>query len=201
MEVKYKKSVQAINYFAEKSAKGKINRMKLMKLLWLSDRLHLQMHGRPVLKDNYVAMKNGPVPSTTLEISYSNDHDYVAQYFSPKGEYDVASNGQTDLKYFSETDLEIFEAVWKEFGSMNEFQLSDLSHEYPEWKQYEAELKKNPKTCFPFETKDLFDAPEDQIKSKAFFFEVIEAGMKEESLKIYEYTTHIKNSISNLAKA
>ena len=200
MEVKYKKSVQAINYFTEKSA-GVINRMKLMKLLWLSDRLHLQMHGRPVLKDNYVAMKNGPVPSTTLDISHSTDHEYVSQYFSPKGEYDIVSNGKTDVKYFSESDLEVLDAIWDEFGSMTQFQLSDLSHEYPEWKQHEAELLKNPKTRFPFDTKDLFDVPADQIKSKAFFFAVIDAGMKEESQRIYEHTTHIKDSLSKLAKA
>jgi len=200
MEIKYKKSIQAINYFTRKSENNTINRMKLMKLLWLSDRLHLQMNGRTVLKDNYVAMKNGPVPSLAKEFSETRDHDYIAEFFYPSGDYEVSSVKESEIKYFSKSDIEVFEAVWSEFGSLNEFQLSDLSHEYPEWKQFEEDLRLNPYTRFPIDTVELFTMPTDHVKSKAIFFDVIEAGVKEESMSTYNMTTNIKKSISELSR-
>lgn len=38
-----------------------------MKLLWLSDRVHLNKYGRLILKDNYKALPHGPVPSATMD--------------------------------------------------------------------------------------------------------------------------------------
>jgi uncharacterized phage-associated protein len=46
----YKKAIQTLAYFAQKEG-GVINKMKVFKLIWLSDRLHLRKYGRPILND------------------------------------------------------------------------------------------------------------------------------------------------------
>ena len=63
-----KKGTQALNYFARKK-NGKINKMKAIKLIYLADRYHLRKYGRPVVGDDYWAMKYGPVASSTLNIA------------------------------------------------------------------------------------------------------------------------------------
>lgn len=64
----YKKAVQALNFYADAEG-GKINKMKALKLIWLSDRLHLRKFGRPILNDTYLAMPYGPVASGTKDLA------------------------------------------------------------------------------------------------------------------------------------
>lgn len=64
----FRKAVQALNFFAVKEG-GTIDKMKVIKLIWFSDRAHLRQYGRPILMDRYLAMKYGPVPSKTKDLS------------------------------------------------------------------------------------------------------------------------------------
>src|SRR5450759_3309300 len=51
---------------------GSITRMKLFKLLYLADRAHLIKYARPILKDRYVNMDQGPVPSASYDLVKKN---------------------------------------------------------------------------------------------------------------------------------
>ena len=74
----YRKSTQVLNFFANKQG-GQINKMKALKLIFLADRYHIRKYGRLITNDVYVAMKHGPVPSTTKDISEYNDYlDYLS---------------------------------------------------------------------------------------------------------------------------
>src|SRR5437016_8911438 len=68
-----RKSTQALNYFAHKSASGaptrRLNKMKALKLLFFADRYHLRKYGRPLSDCAYFAMKNGPVGSEAKNIA------------------------------------------------------------------------------------------------------------------------------------
>lgn len=76
MDINLLKIENAILFFIEKSG-GRIAKTKLMKLLWLSDRLHLNKYGRLILKDRYYAMPYGPVPSKGLDISNEGIEDCI----------------------------------------------------------------------------------------------------------------------------
>lgn len=127
---KTRKSKEILSYFIQKSG-GSINRMKAMKLIWLSDRLHLRMYGRPITHDQYYAMKNGPIPSETLDISNVNRTGHF-----------IISQDQPNLKVFSKSDINVMDRIFEEFGGMTEIALSDLSHQYPEWKNHEDKLNR-----------------------------------------------------------
>jgi uncharacterized phage-associated protein len=140
--IRDKKAVQALNFFATKEG-GEINRMKAFKLIWLADRVHLRKFGRPILFDNYYAVKLGPIPSNAKDLSEDNERivddvkAYRDTYIRPKGEYKIKSLHSPENTVFSRTDLQVMESVYSSYGKLGEFQLSDLSHKFPEWKKFE----------------------------------------------------------------
>ena len=45
-----------------------IDKYRLLKVLFLADKQHLNSYGRPIAGEQYVAMKYGPVPETAYKI-------------------------------------------------------------------------------------------------------------------------------------
>lgn len=155
MDINLKKIENSILFFANKSM-NTIERMKLMKLLWLSDRLHLNKYGRLILKDRYKALPNGPIASTALNI---------AQYGIPGSikidSYNVIATKEFDSDFFSKSDLKIMEYVWNKFQKMESFEFSEYSHRYPEWLRFEKELNsKFTPNSYDIVIQDFFDFPE-----------------------------------------
>jgi uncharacterized phage-associated protein len=136
MKLSEQKRINAILFFATKSPDYKIKRLKLMKLLWLADRIHLNRYGRMILRDNYYALPHGPVPSKAMDLSKESVADKINVV-----DYTIEAEDIFDSKYFSETDIQIMNEVWDTYGGMKERRLRDLSHEFPEWKRYEDELE------------------------------------------------------------
>lgn len=75
MDINRKKQENTILFFANKNG-GQINRLKLIKLIWLSDRLHLNRYGRLILNDKYMALPHGPAASNTLNLSQNRTDSY-----------------------------------------------------------------------------------------------------------------------------
>ncbi len=124
MKIQEHKRINAILFFACKEADNKINRLKLMKLLWLADRTHLTRYGRLILQDTYCALEHGPVPSKTKEISDNG----VDDKFSVVGDFIIEAEDNYEDKYFSSSDIEVMEEIWENYGGMNRFTLRDISH-------------------------------------------------------------------------
>ena len=157
----YRKTVQALNLFADLEG-GKINKMKALKLIWLSDRLHLRKYGRLITNDQYYALKNGPVASATRNILQEDsdfasdvDMEYSKEYIRPEG-YDYCTRQKPNLKVFSETDLEVLKTIYDNFGKFGHFELSNLSHEFPEWKKFKFQLESGISSRQQIDLNDFF---------------------------------------------
>lgn len=143
----YKKAVQTINYFARKNTGNKIDYLKVIKLVYLADRYCLRKYGTTISGDAYLAMKLGPVASSVKDIitGFTDDEEessYANNYFSFNTPNKIiTSKKELDEKVFSEIDIEALEFVFNNFGDKNARKLVDITHEYPEWKKYEYELK------------------------------------------------------------
>lgn len=153
----HKKSVQALNLFASLEG-GQINKMKALKLMWLADRLHLRIYGRPIVGDRYVAMRHGPVASASRDILESNRMgvsdealDYSSQFISPS-QMSFRSIAPVNEKVFSLTDIVCIKKVYSAFGSMDKYSIRDLTHLFPEWKNPEEQGRK----AMPMEYEDFF---------------------------------------------
>lgn len=121
-----------------KLAGGKLNHMKLIKLLYLADRRALLKFGRPITFDWYVSMPHGPVLSFTLDrINDSAPPDgssYWHRFISERRDHEVALLGEAPRDQLSPAEEQLIEEVWREFGKLNQWELRDYSHSLPEWR-------------------------------------------------------------------
>lgn len=165
MEANFKKVTQSLNWLAKKEG-GQINKMKAIKLVWMADRLHLRKYGRPITKDDYIAMKFGPVGSVTRNITdeatpYLSDEQlgYSQKFIKKTADNFFTSVNDVDVAVFSESDLESLEKVYGDFGKFDQFELAKLTHEFPEWKKFEKRLESGAISQAPMSYVDFFENP------------------------------------------
>ncbi|WP_069659217.1 Panacea domain-containing protein [Arcticibacter eurypsychrophilus] len=163
MQFKYKKAVQAFNYIAEKN-NGEVYKLKAIKLLWLADRLHLRKYGRTITGDNYVAMPYGPVASKSLDIlnnqtSYEPNLEEAIEYgnhFVELSNEIIHSVNASNLRVFSQTDIESLDHVIATWNHIERFDLADISHEFPEWSRFEERFRISTQKRFNMDIYDFF---------------------------------------------
>lgn len=162
----YKKAIQALNYFALQNG-GQINKMKALKLIWLSDRYHLRKFGRTITGDVYFALPFGPVASTTRDILEKNEGlsdieiEYSVIYLQPVDKYNYMSISSFVEKVLSETDKKALETVYSTYKDHDHFMLSELSHNFPEWEKYKSALDRNIASRFEIDWNDFFQNVDD----------------------------------------
>ncbi len=166
----HEKATQALNLLAMFSG-SKINKMKAIKLIWLSDRYHLRKYGRPIVNDIYIAMEYGPVASSVKDIANlsdflsENEGDYARSFIAKKGKYEIESIKDPDFDVFSKTELDVLKLIYKHFSEQNQFELADYSHYYPEWKKHKDALETSSRVTMNYQ--DFFENPTD-MKDKIF---------------------------------
>lgn len=151
-----------------KNNDGTINYMKMIKLIFLADRYHLRNYGFLISSDTYVAMKNGTLGSGARDVFTFNDRflnsltseerDLVYSAIEVKSKYKVVIH--TKPAGLSASAIEALNFVIEQFGKYDQFQLGDITHDYPEWKRYEEYLSINPKKSKPVHLEDIFEDPD-----------------------------------------
>lgn len=133
------KAAQAVAYLALKAG-GKINVLKLSKLLYLAEREFMSLYDEPMFFDRLVSMPDGPVVSITLNLINGNAEDEVwQQYVAPRQGYDVAATKEfsaDDFEDLSLADREVLDNLWAKFGGFDKYKLRDWTHKkenIPEW--------------------------------------------------------------------
>ena len=150
LKFNHKKATQGLNFFAIKS-EGVINKMKAIKLAYFADRYHLRKYGRPIFNDTYFAMQHGTVPSGLKDIAEITDYlskdekEYAIGFLEVVDENNFKSLRSIDTKVFSKSDIEALLFVWNKLGKYNQYGLSRLSHNYPEWSQLKEDLEHQPR--------------------------------------------------------
>jgi len=122
------KSVQTIAYFVRKAG-GSEHKLKLIKLVYLADRLSFQRRGKPLNFDSYFSLPHGPVASSALN---GMDHnlndpawDSLAQAENRK---DVTIAADVAEDHLSRADRSILDETWNEFGGMTAWEIRDWTH-------------------------------------------------------------------------
>lgn len=161
----FEKSVQAINYFANKTVTESRNKLLIVKLMWAADRYHIRKYGRPVTGDTYFAMRNGPVASCVLNILDKDKTDkilatpanivYLSKYLNKVGNDKIESAKEVDIQQFSDTDIEALEFALNNFGDINA--IVQFTHIYPEWKKHEGVVKSKKRASMNY--MDFFENP------------------------------------------
>ena len=197
LEFDYKKATQAINYLAKKEG-GQIDKLKLIKLIYLADRYHLRRNGRPMVNDAYFAMRLGPVGSSVKDIAelsskFLDDEEriYAGQYIA-RGAVNnaVVSIADVDSDVFSKSEVEALDFAYNEFGNKSESMLVDITHRYPEWSKFKSVLESKETTREPMSYSDFFKDPSNGGGDRfALAGDMLEASKEryEEDYKVSEY--------------
>jgi uncharacterized phage-associated protein len=125
---------QMAAFFLQKE-RGQMPILKLMKLLYLSEREALDLYGHPISFDRMVSMKSGPVLSRTLDYvngSIESEADGWETWIAARAGNEVAlakSPTREALTELSDADLQVLESVWARFGHMNKWEIRDYTHD------------------------------------------------------------------------
>ena len=132
------KTTEAAAFLIERHG-GKMNYMKLIKLLYLADRNALLTLGRPITFDRYVSMDRGPVLSRTLDlITEGNPPGAVSvwsRHISTPRDYYVEIKEKIEPWELSEAETDILDDIYKAHGHKSKWDLvMELHAILPEWK-------------------------------------------------------------------
>lgn len=140
------KITQSLGFLLALDEKRRINKLKLVKLIWAADRYHLRKYGRTVTNTEYYALPHGPVSSLTLDVIDNDevallpvDIEYISSHVTTweENKNDVVLYKETGDDHLSETDKIALEFAWTTFGQKDPFDLADnITHEYPEWSKF-----------------------------------------------------------------
>ena len=120
--------------------KGRMNYLKLIKLLYLADRASMKRHGHPISGDRYVSMDHGPVLSQTFNFikgaAKSAEHGWN-YWIADQADYAVSLKRKAtreSLDALSEANIDVLDSVHTKFGKMDQWKLVDYVHRYcKEW--------------------------------------------------------------------
>ena len=144
-----KKAINVLLWFLNKHS-GKLNKVKLVKLVFFADRGHLAKYGRPIVGGEYYALAYGPICSELLNDINESDSDVTLPFKNDS--YDVCSlENHVNEDILSESDIEVLEAIEKEYGIQDPFKLSDLTHELKAYKKNDPEAKGVGRLPLPYE--------------------------------------------------
>ncbi len=112
---------------------GRMNIMKLAKLVYLLDRLSLSKRGIPVVGGVYFSMPNGPVTSELLDLINSGclwgEHCRWEEFISDRRDHEIALRKVPECEHLSEAELELIDQIYQQFGSKDQWELRDWCHE------------------------------------------------------------------------
>lgn len=143
-------------------ANGSLPFIKLLKLMYLAERLSFKRYGEPLTGDVLVSMDHGPVLSRTynhIKGAAQSTEGGWDTWVSDKEGYTVAlrdpsmiRTAEQDLLHLSDSDLEVLNEVWNEFGHWDRWALIRYTHdELPEWEDPKG-------SSLPITYKRLFEA-------------------------------------------
>lgn len=123
-------------------AAGRMDKLKLIKLLYLFERESAARRGRLALFDEYYSLKHGPVCSSSLNALNGNlDEAIWSKYISRHGKKDVYLNKNVSRDHFdqiSRSDQHLIEGIWERFSWMTASQIRNWTHENcPEYTEVE----------------------------------------------------------------
>ncbi|MBW1649957.1 MAG: SocA family protein [Deltaproteobacteria bacterium] len=138
MEFKYNplKTVQAAGLFL-KLNKRAMEYMKLIKLLYLTDRIALDKMGATITGDKYVSMNHCPILSKIYDMInhgpiYDKDNPWF-KYISPPQNYCVRLSEDPGNDELCEEEKNIIKKIYKTCGNIDVWELSNSTHFFPEW--------------------------------------------------------------------
>lgn len=128
-----RKAAQLVAFFIGKMSTGMLEKLKLIKLIYLTERKFLAHHQTPILFDELYSLPHGPICSGTLNgIDGKIQPDIWDAFITRNGNQIVALRrfGRDDLDELSDAEISVADEVWQELGHMSASGIRNWSHEH-----------------------------------------------------------------------
>lgn len=130
-----------IHWFVSAKKGNVLDKLALLKLIFFADRYHLRKYARTITGDTYYARPHGPVANNTYDliskIGNKQVSDWAKKRLFMKTPDKISAKLKPSKDDFSESEMEAIKFVESNFLNLSMKKLEDISHEYPEWKQFE----------------------------------------------------------------
>ncbi|MCH8852187.1 MAG: SocA family protein [Planctomycetes bacterium] len=154
------KAVAAMVYLISKL--GSLDKVKLMKLLYMCDREAFLALGRPVTGDRQFAMPYGPVPSKCLNlINESSPEDRFFRYIHVVDNQISVAKNHPELPSLEPDELQVLDRIIDSYGNIETWALRDLLHKAPEFKEFHQQ---GTSTLIPYEAMLKHHGSDDQFR-------------------------------------
>jgi uncharacterized phage-associated protein len=133
-------------------AGGSLPLIKLVKLIYLAERLSFSKYGEPLTGDKLVSMDHGPVVSRIynhMNGALPSEEGGWDTWVSDRAnnmltlrDSSMIRSPEQDLMSLSDSDIDVLNAVWSEFGHWDKWVLVKYTHDnLPEWEDPEGSSK------------------------------------------------------------
>jgi hypothetical protein len=118
--------------------------MKLFKLVYLVDRLSIEVRGIPVAGGVYLSLKNGPATSELLDLVNAgtiatDSDDSWERFISDRDGHNVALRDEPPIDFLSESEVRLVDKVYELHGAKDQWEIRDWCHQHcGEWNPLQA---------------------------------------------------------------
>lgn len=126
-----KKAAQIANAFASKSKDG-LDKMKLIKLIYLAEREFVSRHGHPMLFDEFYSLEHGPICSSALNGLNLELDEKLWGSFIRKDDNKIIATGtpkREALDHVSAAEWKALDDTWAKYGHMTAAELRAHTHD------------------------------------------------------------------------
>ena len=99
-----------------------ISNLKLQKLLYYAQGMHLGLYGTPLFEDEIQAWQYGPVVESVYQIYKDNGACGIQEFDNP-------------VENFTDDEEVVLQFVQEAFGQFSAWKLADMTHEETPWKE------------------------------------------------------------------
>jgi uncharacterized phage-associated protein len=135
-----RKGAQVAAFFAAKECP--IEKLKLIKLIYLSEREFVSEYGEPMLYDELFSLQHGPICFSCLNaIDGKTEEQIWGKYIKRDGSKNILAKKtfeREELDELSDAEFDILNSIWESFGFMTASQIRNYTHKNcPEYTEIE----------------------------------------------------------------
>ncbi len=159
-QFEHDKALQMMAYIVKRL--NSVEKVKLMKLLYLADKQHFLQFGYPITGDEPYAMPYGPVPSATLDLlDGQTAPDTTYQYLHIDDVFVMLRHDPGDA-LLSDDERSTLDSILEKYGASDTWRLVNMTHELPEYVEAKNAAKEKGIRSFPISYESILKHAADE---------------------------------------
>lgn len=133
-----RRAAQAASILLDRAG-GSMDYLKLVKLLYLADRVALIETESPITGDHYASMKHGPTPCQTLELMLQEQpqEDSIWHRYVKRQHFVAHLCGPVESEHLPGSHAQLLHDIYETYGMLRASQVVSQTQALPEWRDPE----------------------------------------------------------------